>query len=457
MVWYAFCEGIKHLMNLLIVDDEQNVLATTAMTINTSGGHQAFTAQNTRQADRILAEEDIHAILLDRMLGKEDGLEYLERLNSQGNRRPIIIFTAYSSIESAVESMRKGAFNYIEKPFVPEQIRHMLHVLEDKIRSMRKIEELESQFSQKEPPIVMDSKEPLLMEAYRIALKAARSDASILLLGPSGTGKSVLARRIHEASDRSEYPFVEISCPSLSKELLESELFGHAKGAFTGAVKETWGKVHAADHGTVFLDEIGELPLEIQPKLLRLMQKWEYERVGETRPRKANVRMITATNRDLQKEVEAGRFREDLYYRLKVITVELPPLLQRQADLRTLAESFLAFYAAKMNRPELSFDQEALQALQTYNWPGNLREMRNLIERAVILSEGERITAADLSLQPEPAANGLALGQAVPLSQIEEAHIRRVLEQADGYSHAARILDIDTATLYRKRKSLGLL
>jgi len=443
-------------MNLLIIDDEKNVLATTAMTVDTAG-HQAFTALNTRQADRILAEEDIHAILLDRMLGKEDGLEYLERLNSEGNRRPIIIFTAYSSIESAVESMRKGAFTYIQKPFVPEQIRHTLGVLEDKIKSLRKIDELEEQVTQQEPSILIESNEPALTEAYRVAMKAARSDASILLLGPSGTGKSVLARRIHESSDRREYPFVEISCPSLSKELLESELFGHAKGAFTGAVKETWGKVHAADHGTIFLDEIGELPLEIQPKLLRLLQEWTYERVGETRPRKANVRMVTATNRDLKKEVEEGRFREDLYYRLKVITVELPPLVQRQADLRTLAENFLSFYAARMKRPNLSFDREALQAIQAYDWPGNLREMRNLVERAVILSEGERITAADLSLKPQPSANGVALGQAVPLSQIEEAHIRRVLEQSDGFSHAAQILDIDTATLYRKRKRFGLL
>lgn len=443
-------------MNLLIIDDEKNVLATTAMTVDTAG-HKAFTAFNTRQADRILAEEDIHAILLDRMLGKEDGLEYLERLNSEGNRRPIIIFTAYSSIESAVDSMRKGAFTYIQKPFVPEQIRHTLGVLEDKIKSMRKIDQLEEQVTQQEPSIVLESEEPVLTEAYRIALKAARSDASILLLGPSGTGKSVLARRIHEASDRSEYPFVEISCPSLSKELLESELFGHAKGAFTGAVKETWGKVHAADHGTVFLDEIGELPLEIQPKLLRLLQEWTYERVGETRPRKANVRMITATNRDLKKEVEAGRFREDLYYRLKVISVELPPLVERQADLRNLAENFLSFYAAKMKRPKLRFDREALQAIQSYDWHGNLREMRNLIERAVILSEGETITAADLSLNPQPSVDDVALGQAVPLEKVEEAHIRRVLEQSDGYSHAAEILDIDTATLYRKRKSYGLL
>ncbi len=446
-------------MNLLIVDDEKNVLATTAMTVDTAG-HQAFTAYNTRQADRILAEEDIHAILLDRMLGKEDGLEYLERLNSEGNRRPIIIFTAYSSIESAVDSMRKGAFTYIQKPFVPEQIRHTLGVLEDKIKSMRKIDQLEEQVTQQEPSILMESKEPALTEAYRVAMKAAKSDASILLLGPSGTGKSVLARRIHEASDRSEYPFVEISCPSLSKELLESELFGHAKGAFTGAVKETWGKVHAADHGTVFLDEIGELPLEIQPKLLRLLQEWTYERVGETRQRQANVRMITATNRDLKKEIEAGQFREDLYYRLKVISVELPPLVQRQADLRNLAENFLSFYAAKMRRPALSFDREALQAIQSYDWPGNLREMRNLIERAVILSEGEQITATDLSLKSEPSdngVNGVALGQAVPLGKVEEAHIRRVLEQSEGFSHAAEILDIDTATLYRKRKQYGLL
>lgn len=341
-------------MNFLIVDDENNVLATTAITVDTAG-HNAFTAQTIRQADRILGEEDIHAILLDRMLGKDDGIEYMEQLFERGVKVPIIIFTAHSSVESVVEAMQKGAYNYIQKPFVPEQIRHTLKNLEDKIGSSKQIEALESEASSQNPGSVLESKEPRVQDAFRMAFKAAKSEASMLLMGDSGTGKSILARQIHKASDRSTRPFVEISCPSLSGELLESELFGHVKGAFTGAVNDTWGKVQAAEGGTIFLDEIGELPLVIQPKLLRLLQEWEYERVGEAKSRKADVRMITATNRDLEKEVREGRFREDLFYRLTVISITMPPLAERPADMESLAQHFLRFFADSLKRPDLEF------------------------------------------------------------------------------------------------------
>lgn len=442
-------------MNFLIVDDEKNVLATTAMAVDTAG-HTAFTALTIRQADRILEEEDIHAILLDRMLGNDDGLEYMEQLFERGVKVPIIIFTAHSSIETAVEAMRKGAYNYIQKPFVPEQIRHTLKILEEKIGSSKQIEALETEATRQNPSSILESNEPRAREAFRVAFKAAKSEASILLMGDSGTGKSILARQIHKASNRSLRPFIEISCPSLSRELLESELFGHVKGAFTGAVKDTWGKVHAAEGGTLFLDEIGELPPEIQAKLLRLLQEWEYERVGETRARKADIRMIAATNRDLEKDVREGRFREDLFYRLTVISITMPPLTERPADLETLSEHFLRFFASSLNRPNLRFSPEALEAIKSYGWPGNLREMRNVIERAAILSEDSLISPADLSLDAGKHPPKVLPGQRVSLREIEEAHIRNVLENSENFEQAAKILQIDTATLYRKRKKMNL-
>ncbi len=442
-------------MNFLIVDDEKNVLATTAMTVDTAG-HNAFTARNIRQADRILGEEDIHAILLDRMLGKDDGIEYMEKLFERGVNVPVIIFTAHTSIESVVEAMRKGAYNYIQKPFVPEQIRHTLRILEDKIGSSKQIEALQTEADKQNPSSVLESQEPKVQEAFRVAFKAARSEASILLMGDSGTGKSILARHIHRASDRGTRPFIEVSCPSLSRELLESELFGHVKGAFTGAVQDTWGKVQAAEGGTLFLDEIGELPMEIQPKLLRLLQEWEYERLGETKSRKADVRILAATNRDLEKEVAEGRFREDLFYRLAVISITMPPLVERPTDLKSLAQHFLRFFADSLKRPDLQFTPEALSAIQSYGWPGNLREMRNVIERATILCDDHEIRPADLSIDHGRHPARILPGQQVSLQAIEEAHIRNILQSTNNFEKAASILGINTATLYRKRRRMDL-
>jgi len=451
-------------MNVLIIDDERNVLNTTSIAVETAG-HNAYTAFNTEQADRQLAEEDIEAILLDRMLGKEDGLDYLERLNANGNTRPVIIFTAHSSIESAVESMRRGAYTYVQKPFVPEQIRLLLNQLsKDRSRS-KKLKQLETDVSSSRPNLILESKNPTAQQAYEIAFKAAQSDASILLLGESGTGKSILAREIHERSLRHEEALVTVSCPSLSRELLESELFGHTKGAFTGAVKDSWGKVHAADGGSLFLDEIGEMPIEIQPKLLRLLQEQQYERLGETKTRTANIRVISATNRDIYEEVANGNFREDLLYRLNVIAVTLPSLRERQEDLEEIATRFLAYFSMRQAQKQMHFSDAAMAAIKEYHWPGNLREMNNVIERAVILSNSEELQPKDLMLETPKngstpvAANGSSqsVGDKVSINDLMEAHIRKVLENTSNLDEAAKTLGIDTATLYRKRKKMGLL
>jgi NtrC-family two-component system response regulator AlgB len=262
---------------------------------------------------------------------------------------------------------------------------------------------------------------------------------------------------VHDQSDRRDGPFVTVSCPSLSRELLESELFGHLRGSFTGAVRDTWGKVAAADTGTLFLDEIGELPLEIQPKLLRLLQERQYERLGESRTRTADARVIAATNQDLRQAVKQGRFREDLYYRLDVISVQIPPLRTRSADIATLANSYLQFFAQQLGRPQLRFSADALRELREYRWPGNLRELRNTIERAAILARSDVLEQGLTPRYIAPDETGdLQIGSDSSLEELEEAHIRSVLDRATSLESAAKILGIDPATLYRKRKRLNL-
>jgi NtrC-family two-component system response regulator AlgB len=298
-----------------------------------------------------------------------------------------------------------------------------------------------------------------------VLTRSAKTSASILILGESGTGKSVAARALHESSHLGEKPLVTVSCPTLSKELLESTLFGHVRGSFTGALKDYWGKVKAADGGTLFLDEIGDLPIEIQPKLLRLLQEREYERVGETVTRHADVRIVAATNRDLKKRVSEGAFREDLYYRLNVISVRMPSLRERPEDLIRFAQHYMKHFAANCGRTLLGFSEEAETMIRGYSWPGNLRELRNAIERAVILAPGNRITASDLPSElrgeaPSPSAapgvEAIVPGGLVTVEQLEEVHIRRILERTESMVDAARILGIDQATLYRKRKKIGL-
>jgi NtrC-family two-component system response regulator AlgB len=306
-----------------------------------------------------------------------------------------------------------------------------------------------------------------------VLMRAAKAPVALLILGESGTGKSVVARAIHEQSHLHDKPFVTVSCPSLSKELLQSDLFGHVKGAFTGAVKDTWGKIKQAEGGTLFLDEIGELPLEIQPQLLRLLQEREYERVGETVTRKADVRVIAATNRNLKEAVQNRTFREDLYFRLNVISVEMPPLRQRQDDLLRFAEYYTQFFASQVGRKLQTISAEARQRITNYPWPGNLRELRNAIERAVILSTTEELQAIDLPAEVHssdmdsrashansmaPASVGLNTSafDTMTLEQLEEAHIRHMLEHSASLAEAAMNLGIDQATLYRKRKKMGL-
>jgi NtrC-family two-component system response regulator AlgB len=288
-----------------------------------------------------------------------------------------------------------------------------------------------------------------------LAHRAARSNAAILIQGETGTGKSLLASEIHQNSAIRRAPFVTVNCPCLNQELLESELFGHVRGAFTGAVQDTMGKVAAADGGTLFLDEIGDLPLVLQPKLLRLLQEKQYERVGEATSRRADVRIVAATNRDLKREVLAGRFREDLYYRLNVVAIEVPALRGRAAQIMSAATSFLETVSAQIGRTVPHFSPEVRQLLESYAWPGNFRELRNVVERAAILSTGSILEVEDFPALLAPAGQPVyQVGGAVSLRALENAHIQMVVASCGSLEEAARILEIDKSTLYRKRRQL---
>jgi NtrC-family two-component system response regulator AlgB len=449
-------------MRVLVIDDEANIRKTTAVALD-GMGHETAAAEDSASALKQLETAQYDAAFLDLKLNNESGLELLPKLLKSNPRLDIVVFTAYASIENAVEAMRAGAVDYIPKPFTPEQIRQVLGRIVQRRKLEGRVAELESRLSNDSPTTDFATEEPAVQKAFDMALKASATPATIMILGESGTGKTVLARMIHENSSQRDNAFVTVSCPSLSKELLESELFGHIKGAFTGALAETWGKVSRADGGTLFLDEIGDLPLEIQPKLLRLLQEREYERVGEAKTRKANVRVIAASNRNLDQAVKDGRFREDLYYRLNVISFRVPSLRERKADVGRIARNCLSFFGRQCGKKIEGFSDEASQAMQNYDWPGNLRELRNVVERAVILANGNRVELHDLpenithAPSSAPTNGSVALpGSRISLEELENQHLRKIISQASTMEEAAEILGIDPATLYRKRKKLGL-
>jgi two-component system, NtrC family, response regulator AlgB len=453
-------------MDFLVIDDDKTFRDATCLLID-SEGHYAEAACSGELGLTTLKEGKFDSVLLDLNLGHENGLDILEQMLKRQPNLPVIIFTAQGSVKNAVEAMRRGAIDFLEKPFTREQFHLVLarvqrfHQLNQNIQRLeREVKDSNAQ----SPEILLDSSMPLMKEVMDTLLRAAKTPASILILGESGTGKSVVARAVHRQSHLADNPFITVSCPSLSKELLESELFGHVKGAFTGAVQDHWGKVKAAAGGTLFLDEIGDLPMEIQPKLLRLLQEREYERVGENITRQAEVRIIAATSRELKKRVAEGAFREDLYFRLNVITAEMPPLRERPDDLIRFAGHYLKHFAALCGRRLDGFSEEASAALRAYAWPGNLRELRNAIERAVIMAKGNKINLEDLpaELRGQTVAGGsdrngsLEVGSLVSMEQLEEAHLRKVLERTANLAEAAQVLGIDQATLYRKRKKIGL-
>jgi two-component system, NtrC family, response regulator AlgB len=442
-------------LSVLVVDDEPNIRKTLAIGLN-ADGHRVVVVSNAADARKEAARQPFDLAFVDLRLGAETGLDLIPVLTSDSPWLKVVVITAYASIETAVEAIKRGAADYLPKPFTPAQVRLVI----DRVAKVRGLEQrvagLQGVLGERESFIDLDTQSALMRRAVELARQVAATDATLLIRGESGTGKGVLARAIHAWSERADKPFSVVSCPSLSPELLESELFGHVKGAFTGAARDNPGRIAASESGTLFLDEIGDLPLPLQPKLLRFVQDREYERVGDSVTRRADVRLITATNVDLGEAVREGRFREDLLYRINVIQIDVPPLRERAEDIVPLAERLLAHFSRR--RPIVGFTDEAIAALRGYSWPGNVRELRNAIERGVILCRGDRVGAEHLpvGLATRATAAEPQLGDPVPFDQIEAVHIRRVIAAAKSMEDAARVLGIDAATLWRKRKKYGI-
>jgi two-component system, NtrC family, response regulator AlgB len=438
---------------VLVIDDEKNIRATLAVCLEQMGC--AVTgAASLETALSALAQQPYDLAFLDLRLGAADGLEVIPQLLSIDPGLMVIVMTAYATIATAVAAIKRGAADYLPKPFTPAQIRYVVdHCVQQRALKLRLLD-LEGRLHEAAPEIELESESPKIRSVLEIARRAAASEVPVLLRGESGTGKTVLARMIHSLSPRSQQPFVVVNCPTLSEELLASELFGHARGAFTGAVRDQPGRVESAEGGTLFLDEIGEISPALQAKLLRFLEEKQFERIGENRTRRADVRVLAATNRDLEEHVRKGLFREDLLYRLNVIDLTLPPLRDRPEDILRLARHFLQIFSKTAARrpPELS--KIAEQALLGYPWPGNVRELRNAIERAVILWPAQVIEPQAF---PESVAANIpsevpGLGGNYSLDVIEREHIMRVIARTPTLEDAAAILGIDVSTLWRKRK-----
>jgi two-component system, NtrC family, response regulator AlgB len=441
---------------LLIVDDEKNILRSLE-TFFLSCGHSVTAASEPRAAlDALAAADGFDLVLTDFRMAEMNGLELLEQIKRRFPDASVVLMTAYATVENAVAAMKAGASDYLSKPFSLKEVQHVVdRALE--LRSLR-VENRTLRAALEDLPL-LESRSPRMRALVDTSRQAAASDATILLLGESGTGKNVLAREIHGWSPRSKRPFVAVNCTTLSEHLLESELFGHVRGSFTGAVKDKPGRLEAADRGTVFLDEIADLPVALQAKLLRFLQERRFERVGGSATIEVDARIIAATNRNLEQEVAAGRLREDLYYRVNVIMLAVPALRERPEDIMALAARFLAASALRNRRPGLKFAPEAAQALCRYRWPGNVRELRNAIERAAVLSRGEIIRQEDLPdsiFRPPQSPSRAAPESSASLEEVERDHIRRVLADAVTLEEAADTLGISVATLWRKRKRYGI-
>ncbi len=438
-------------ISILIVDDESSVRDSLYNWFIEDGFHVAV-AEDAKKALMILESESFDIVLSDIKMPGMDGLQLLSRIKTIRKDAIVIMMTAFATVETAVQALKDGAFDYVTKPFDPDDLSHLIRNATKQISLMEENEIL------KEKVVSLENVEDLIGESsamqnvLREIESVAQSNASVIITGESGTGKELVARAIHSNSPRKFFPLVSVHCGALSESLLESELFGHEKGAFTGAIYNRKGRFEMADNGTIFLDEIATISSKMQIELLRVLESKSFVRVGGNKEIKSDFRVICATNRDLKTMVENGAFREDLYYRLNVVNINVPPLRERIDDIPLLAEYFIKKYCTTMNRPVMTIEPVALKRLEQFPFPGNIRELENMIERAIVVGNGKRITLKDLPIGKTDSSPAFE-----SLGDIEKNHVLQILNKYDwNISATAKALQIDRVTLYNKIKKYNL-
>ena len=438
---------------VLIIDDEEKISTLLSKIIGLEG-FEVLQAADEKKGLQKLETADIDVVICDVKLPDSSGLELAKKIKEKYSATEIILLTAYGNIPDSVQAIKNGAFDYITKGDDNNKIIPLLYKATEKVALAKRVLQLEKQLSDKHSFDNIVARSKIIKTAIDAARKVALTDAAVLLTGETGTGKEIFAQAIHTSSNRSKQSFIAVNCSAFSKELLENELFGHKAGAFTGALKNTKGIFEEANNGTVFLDEIGEMPLDLQVKLLRVLETGEFLKVGDSKTTKINVRIIAATNRNLQKEIEAGNFREDLFYRIAVFQIALPALRERVIDIEELANNFLQLFANKTNKKITAISKPYLEALKQHSWRGNIRELKNVIERSVILTNSSELTIESLpdELQQQNSNNtkGKTMS-AFDLASAEKIHIQKVLNYTNGNkTETARLLNIALTTLYRK-------
>jgi two-component system response regulator AtoC len=438
--------------NILVVDDEVK-MCVILQDMLVERGHRVITSQDGEEAQRLVVSQDFDVVISDLKMSPVDGLQLLQTVKKLSPDTEVVLMTAYASVQTAIQAMKRGAYDYIIKPFDLDEMGLLVDKILEKERLVLENRQLREELRRAEGREMVTGKSPKMQQVFSLVEKVAASDVTVLIRGESGTGKELVAEAIHRRSPRAAGPLVAVNCAALTETLLESELFGHEKGAFTGAIKRKLGRFELAQGGTIFLDEIGDVTASLQAKLLRVLQEKKFVRVGGTETISADVRLIAATNRDLEQAIGNGHFREDLYYRLSVFPILVPPLRERREDIPALVEFFLR----KRGRQLEDIDRVAIDRLMHYDWPGNVRELENVIERAVILAEGEKIDDSHLSLLSPSMGSASRPQEELNLEKLERQSILQALQKSGGNkAEAARLLGITRRALYSRMERLGL-
>ncbi len=442
------------MITILVVDDEEPFRRLLKKELSRKG-YAVEVASDGNEALRLLHDRSFDVILLDVVMPGVDGISLMKKLKEDSGAPAVIVLTGKATVETAVEAMKNGAYDYLTKPYKLDELVVVIDRAYEFSRLSVKNKLLEQELVRQEAPFAFIGKSKQIQDILALIQKVAPADSPVFIQGESGTGKELVANTVWHFSARKDAPFIALNCATLSENLIESEIFGHEKGAFTSAYQTKHGLVEVADRGTLFLDEIAEMPIGLQAKLLRFLDSGEFRRVGGNKTLTVDVRVVAATNKDLVSLIKAGRFREDLYYRLNVINITIPPLRDRRSDIPELARHFLSAYAKKLSKPVADFTAESLELLSSYRWPGNVRELENVIERAVIVCESGTIGAEDLSIPAYAAVADLSVNPS--LEEMEKNYIIRVLKETGGnQSKASQLLGIDRKTLYLKLKKYGI-